>query len=332
MEITATQQSKAIQLQKRTLVIVLNWNKPKQTRVCLDSITRLNGCYDVLVIDNGSNDDKREDLIKIISDDYKATIINNDADGSTFPVDCAAGTKVYIMLINYNSGYAIGNNYGLRFSRRARYEFSLISNNDIEITDINVLTDLERTLDLDNKYAWTAPKIVGVNGKPEGPFAKTNISELFFKKGILFPYWLAFLRKHEVRVNNNMSTKFNNNELEPYIFGGSFGLFRNSALDDVGYFDEHTFLYTEEQILSERLHNKGYLLKYTPNTEILHKHDYRNDGLNFRLELTFLRSRIYYYHKYRGYGKLTLLAGAASRIFWLVFFKPAIVCAKKIIQ
>lgn len=329
MKTTTTRQGNEIQPHKRTLVIILNWNKPKQTRECINSIMRLNGCYDILVIDNGSDDDKKESLSKEINDNYNVTILDKDADGGMFPVDCATGTKVYLMFVNYNSGYATGNNYGLRFSRKAGYEFSLISNNDIEIINNNALVDLEQAIDLDNKYAWTAPRIVGLDGKREGPFAKTSISELFLKKGALFPYWFCFLRKKENQATADLAAKFDNNELEPYVFCGCFGLFRNSALDEVGYFDDHTFLYTEEQILSERLHTKGYFLRYTPNSEILHKHDYNNDGINLRLELIFLRSRIYYYHKYRGYGSLTLLAGAVSRIFWLIFFKPAIVCAKR---
>ncbi|MGC9174211.1 MAG: glycosyltransferase family 2 protein, partial [Athalassotoga sp.] len=50
-------------LSKRTAVIVLNWNKPEMTIECLESLQTMEGEYDIFVIDNGSDKDKRDKLI-----------------------------------------------------------------------------------------------------------------------------------------------------------------------------------------------------------------------------------------------------------------------------
>lgn len=314
---------------KKTLVIILNWNKPKETLECINSITNANGSFDILIIDNGSNNDNRALLIELIKNEYNANILNL-SNPEQAQKNSSEEKNIYIILSGSNTGYARGNNIGVILSLELGYRYSLISNNDVIVTDKNVIIELENCIDQDQKIAWVAPKILNISGKTEGPFQKTEISELFFKKGILLPLWFLFKRKKEVSEFKIHTNQYETGDATPYIFGGSFGLFRNTALKDVGFFDENTFLYSEEQIISERLNKKNYLKKYVPDSQIIHNHKYDKDGLNYKLELYFLRSRIYYYTKYRGYNKFFVLLGALSRIFWLLFYKPIIILLKNI--
>ncbi|MBU2811479.1 glycosyltransferase family 2 protein [Acidithiobacillus thiooxidans] len=313
---------------KKILVIILNFNKPIETLHCLDSIYNNNGIFDILIIDNGSEKKNQQALLNKIKEKYFQIIITID---EIINNNLIKNNKknVYLLFSEKNNGYSKGNNIGIMFSINNGYIYSLISNNDIYTPDIDTINMLEKAINQDNGTAWVAPKIINISNKTEGPFNKTEISELFFKKGFLLPIWILFLRKKEKRNNDLLVNKYESGIANPYIFGGSFGLFRNSSLFEVGLFDENTFLYSEEQIISERLNYKGFKKKYVPEVSVIHNHHYDKDGLNFRLEFIFLKSRIYYYRKYRNYGWPLIILGAVSRIFWLIFYKPIIIMLKR---
>lgn len=100
--------------------------------------------------------------------------------------------NIYIILSESNTGYARGNNIGIRFSISSGYTYSLISNNDIITPNVDTIAKLEEFMDHDTMIGWVSPKIINISGKTEGPFPQTNISELFLKKGIFFPFWFFF--------------------------------------------------------------------------------------------------------------------------------------------
>jgi GT2 family glycosyltransferase len=308
------------------LAIILNWNKPEETLSCVDSFYKDEGTFDILVVDNGSLPDLKNKLVNSLSSKYQSRIITPD----DHVAQDLYQKNVYIMLLNKNTGYAQGNNFGILFAINSGYEFSLISNNDIELIEKNTISTLLSHIRTNKDIAWAAPEIINRNGRSEGPFPKTSISELFLKKGIFLPLWLIFFRTQEHRIEKNLRNAYTSGKLTPYIFGGSFGLFRNSAMQQVGFFDEKTFLYSEEQIISERLSRKGYSKKYVPSVQVIHNHEYDNDGLDLKKELIFLKSRRYYYREYRGHSKILINIASLSRIFWLIFYKPAIVFFKQL--
>jgi GT2 family glycosyltransferase len=318
---------------QKTLIIILNFNKSLETMNCIESMAGLHGEYDIMVIDNGSKNKIRSELINMMKKRFNITELTGETRGCEYRDYAKSHDRnIFFMTLDANTGYARGNNYGARFSYAAGYVFSLVSNNDIKVSDAEVLDQLESAMNTDKTIAWCAPKIIAKNGNQEGPFPEIHLSELIFKKGILLPFWIIFMRHEENEKNALLLKSYNNLVSTPHIFVGSFSLFRSSSLDSVGYFDEQTFLYTEEQIISERLRKHGYKMQFVPDSTVLHNHDYSNDGINYRLELIFLKSRIYYYRKYKNKNKFIVLAAAASRIVWLVCYKPIIVIAKKTIH
>ena len=60
-------------------------------------------------------------------------------------------------------------------------------------------------------------------------------------------------------MQKNLSTENEFPEImEVDYIRGSFMFFRAAALEEAGYFDDHTFLYFEEPIVCTRLNRKGY--------------------------------------------------------------------------
>jgi GT2 family glycosyltransferase len=81
----------------------------------------------------------------------------------------------------------------------------------------------------------------------------------------------------------------------------------NNKLKEIDFFDENTFLYAEEPILSEKLIKKGYKTAYYNGVRIRHLHGFstKTFGNLKRFQLN-LSSDLYYFSKYRNFSKTRL--------------------------
>ncbi len=90
----------------RVLAIVLNWQQADVTLQCVQALNGMEGPLpDILVIDNGSNDDSAAKLKRV------------------------PGITRFLQLPE-NIGFAAGNNVGLRIAIEEGYDYALIVNND----------------------------------------------------------------------------------------------------------------------------------------------------------------------------------------------------------
>ena len=330
----------------KTAVIVLNWNKPEITLDCIKSLNTMEGDYDIFVIDNGSDEAKRNKLVEemkkqnavILKEDelahfeinsYKAVNIgNNNGDNKL-----TKSKLNLLILLNKNYGYGKGNNFGLRLACKLGYKYSLISNNDIKIIDRNVLTELIKGIETDEKIAWASPKIINIEGYQDGPFPEFDFFNFsFLRGGIFYPFYILFLKTREKIKSTKLLDKYDKGEIMPKGFIGCFVFLKNEALEIVGFFDENIFLYFEELILTEKLNIKGFVLKYIPNVKILHEHNYSADGINFKRSYEEFKSVAYYYKIYKNYNSFILNAAKISRLFYMVTYKPAIQITKTMLK
>ena len=98
---------------------------------------------------------------------------------------------------------------------------------------------------------------------------------------------------------------------------GSFLMVRTEDFFRAGCFDEHTFLYAEEPILSERLSAIGKRCWFCPSVTVVHEqgavigHSFRKKEAD-RMQFS---SMAYYYRRYKGYpGWEVTLAGWLYRL------------------
>lgn len=329
----------------RTAVIVLNWNKPEITIDCVESLNTMDGQYDIFVIDNGSDEVKRNKLIEEMK--KQNAVILNEENINYFEInfDKASNNSdnnneknntrcklTLLILLNKNYGYSKGNNFGLRLACKLGYKYSLISNNDIKIIDRNVLTELIKGMETDEKTAWASPKIISIEGYQDGPFPEFDfINFLFFSGGIFYPFYLLFMRKKQKIEIRQLSDKYNKEQMEPHGFSGCFVFLKNEAVNEIDFFDENIFLYCEELILAEKIRRKGFALKYIPNAKILHEHNVSVERFNFQREYEGTKSLIYYYKCYKNYNLFVLNIAKISRLFYLIMYKPIIVKIKRIL-
>ncbi|OYS92331.1 glycosyl transferase family 2, partial [Limosilactobacillus reuteri] len=103
--------------------VVLHYKSSKDTINCIRSIEKLNGEYQIIIVDNASNDGSLEKVKDVYSD-----------------------TKNIIFLKNKeNVGFAEGNNVGYRFAKNIlKAQFILICNSDLIFDQQDFLTKVKK--------------------------------------------------------------------------------------------------------------------------------------------------------------------------------------------
>ena len=260
--------------QKKVLIIILNYGTYDLTINLIRNIkSRLNyENYSIMVIDNCSPNESA-DILKQNSKELQYIFFANDK----------------------NTGYAAGNNIGLRYAFNNKYEYSWIVNNDIEILNGDILTHMLSIINNNSNIACIGPQIYSLNGKICAPYCRRQ-SFFDMTAGV-------FLDKKNREKNINHSGFV-------YRVHGCCMLLKNEAMKEIDYMDERTFLYGEEEILSERLLQKNYKAYYDAEVSIIHKESstmkrMKNDKLEFQIKEAE-KSRTIYLRDYRGFNDIEI--------------------------
>lgn len=313
----------------RTAVLVLNWNKPELTMESVESLDAMEGEYDIFVIDNGSDENKRKKLIEEMKKKSATILYEKDIYGFKLDIKGINNKFYLLILLEKNYGYGKGNNYGLKLACSLGYGYSLISNNDIKIIDKNVLEELIKGIKSNKRNAWAAPKIISYNGRQHGPYEKFDfIKYSFFVYGIFYPFYFLFKKKKYENKAESILNMFNNEQLEPWWTIGCFIFFSNAAIEKINFFDENIFLYFEELVIAEKFKQKAFMLKYLPNISVFHEHNYSADGYNFKKKYIEINSLLYFYKNYRYYNLFKLYLAKISMALYLLIYRPLILIAK----
>lgn len=256
------------------LIVILNYNTYKMTLKIIDELKILNyNNYKILVIDNCSTNESA----KILANNSKY--------------------KNYIFIKNnQNLGYAAGNNIGIRYAIKNNFKYSWILNNDIELREKKILTSLVEKLENYNQIAAIGPKIYTIDKKICAPYCSRP------------SFWSMTLGIFLDKKNRNKHIDVSG---IVYRLHGCCMLLRNKAMQEVDYMDERTFLYGEEEILAERLLEKGYVSYYLPNVSITHLESVSisqisKDKKRFQLSEQE-KSRELYLNEYRKFSKIKRL-------------------------
>lgn len=115
----------------------MNWNGADDTLCCLDSLTRADGSFFVIVADNGSTDDSVARIREFISySDLDIKLLEN----------------------GFNYGFAKGNNLAIRYAAGFNPDSYLLLNNDTEVTP-DFLTRLVEFREKNPGYRILTPRI-----------------------------------------------------------------------------------------------------------------------------------------------------------------------------
>lgn len=256
-----------------TALVILNYNNYEDTIACIQSVETYNTApVKYIVVDNGST---REGTVRHLD----LTLKQDFADSY---VCMAAGTqltanlpKLTFVINPQNEGYAVGNNRGLEIvAQDEEIKQIMILNNDVLfIEDIippllaekNKLPDcaiISPALYTKNKldYDATCARMA--------PTAWSLITECLMLGFNCNSYRRVIEKKYWLFVNNPELKKEKLLEIE--MPSGSCMLMDKKLFEKIGWFDPHTFLYFEENILYSKIYAKGLKNYLMPQLSCIH--------------------------------------------------------------
>ena len=220
--------------------VIVNYNDYKTTIELLKNIRNYN-CLDlIVVVDNHSTDDSVKYLKKY--ENEKINIIENRENG----------------------GYAKGLNFGAKYVIEKLGHCNIIfSNSDIII---NKAEDLEKLCSniMKNSVALVGPTIVEGKGLNRGWMMPTIKDEIRFNLPLISRKYRKEIRYKEEHYNEDLS-------IVGVVSGCIFAI-DSDILKRVGFFDENTFLYYEEQIMAKKLEEIDMQVAVDNNVVVIHNH------------------------------------------------------------
>jgi len=234
-------------------IIILNWNRKKDTIECLESLAGLiiSGYeLEIIVVDNHSTDGSQ----KAVEEAFKKLEKKN--------ISCKQIKN------KENLGFAEGNNVGMRYALDSGADYLLALNNDTEV-DKELITKLLMVAKKHPKVGAIAPKIYFAKGfEFHDKYKKDELGKVFWFAGGDIDWANVYGTNHG--VDEVDKGQFNKTRETDFATGACMFL-KREALKEVGLFDEKYFAYLEDADLSQRLKKKGWKVLYTPKTKIWHK-------------------------------------------------------------
>ena len=260
-----------------TAIVILNYNDYENTKKLVKNIKEYKILDKIVIVDNKStNNDELKRLNTLICD------------------------KVDVIVSDKNGGYSYGNNYGLKYIDKKygeqKFEYVIISNPDVYVKEY----DIEKTIEFLNnnkKCVIASPRMYYTNGPARRSAWKnrkiiTDIANSTrITQAILFP----FFKKGEYSKKD-----FKNSVQEVDAIAGSFFVANHKLFRNIGYFDENTFLFYEEDIIGVKAKEKGYSIFSLNNLSFIH-YESKTIGkiMNiFKKQDVLFNSRIYFQKEY----------------------------------
>ncbi|MCC2591387.1 glycosyltransferase [Chryseobacterium sp. MFBS3-17] len=190
-----------------------------------------------------------------------------------------------------NPGFGSGHNIAIRRSMELDCQYHFVINPDVCFNS-NVIKQMIRYMEEHHDVGMLMPKIVNNDGSVQNlPKLLPSPYALLMRK-LRRPAFLYnnFIRNYELRFVPQQTT------YNAPVLSGCFTLLRNSALKEVGFYDERFFMYFEDWDLSRRMHMK-YKTIYYPLVSVIHGYE-SGANKNKRLFVIFVKSAIAYFNKW----------------------------------
>lgn len=190
-----------------------------------------------------------------------------------------------------NVGYGRGHNVAMRKSIEQGASYHIVLNPDLGF-DATTIPSLWAFMESNKEVGCVAPKIVNDDGSLRYccrllPTPQHHIARRFL------PGFLKSSKRDDVYMMKNHD--YSKIVYTPNV-SGCFMFFRNTALQEVGLFDENIFMYYEDIDISRRVHQK-YELCCIPNATAIHWAN-RESYKSFKMLKVHIKSAIYYFNKW----------------------------------
>lgn len=276
-----------------TAIIILNYKNYKDTINCINSILESeNTNYSIFVVDNGSQNYSLEKIYDVF--EGKLETIKYEGEKKI-----NKNNKLILIQNEQNTGYARGNNVGLKIAFDLGYKYSMVLNNDTRFENV-CLDDLIEVFNIEPNIYCVGPVIINENGHIDKNCSRRRPKyyDFFFFSIIGKNFKTKEFCNNYYKIDD---TRIPSTSVKVEIISGACMFFSSDLLNEIGYFDEKTFLYYEEAILYEKAREKKLLTYINPNVRIFHasgKSTSLFSGRNFLSKCEY-ESLIYYLTEYR---------------------------------
>lgn len=288
-------------------IVILNYNNYQITLQCLEYLYTHYDQNDlnVVIIENGSLNDslsKIKEFFEVRKFKYSATSQGEKLNTNT--------SKINIISITENIGYARGNNVGINFLYQCEVDYIMILTNDIMLVE-NIIPQLILAIEKYPDVGLISPllrkndKSIDLNCCRKLPTTmQLLLNNLLF---LNIRYFKQKFRKKYILLQN---PELLNNELVYCdLTSGSCMLGKTETWRKINGFDEKTYLYYEEDILFHKLKNIGLKMAILPKHYAIHLGGQSTKTMiNLSLLEAELASQTYYLKKYKKVNFIILYA------------------------
>jgi len=256
-------------------IVILNYNSYDLTCKLVQKCLNINAIDKIVLVDNNSKDNFEEFVIDQ----------NND--------------KIKYIKNSKNTGYAAGNNVGLKYLYENGYKFAFIANPDVEFNN-ETIENISDFLYKNKEYGIASSVRTQNGNKNTGQFwTIPTYTEALFES-------IFIGRKFQNKYNQKKSNRLCNNTSKDYmdveVVGGAFFGCNLSIMNKIDYLDEGTFLWYEENILGFKLRQNGYKEALLMNCS--YEHNHKKKGHGNLMHKTFINSKKFYCYNYLKIGFL----------------------------
>ena len=199
--------------------------------------------------------------------------------------------EIHYIFNNENMGYGKAHNIAIKKSMEQGLSYHIVLNPDIVIQE-GALEKLTFYMNEHPEVGNIMPKIIYPNGQLQY-LCKLLPSpiDLIFRRFIPFKKWRDKINQKYELHSFRYDKKINIPNLS-----GCFMFLRTKALEKVGLFDEHFFMYMEDFDLNRRIH-RAYKTIFFPEAVVVHEYQ-KASYKNIKLLKAHIKSAIYYFNKY----------------------------------
>ena len=252
----------------RISAVIVNYDRPKETIKCLCSIASLK-------VKDGWQ------LKTVVIDNSSKKILKGEIKGFS---------HVKLIETKKNTGFAGGNNIGIKHALKNKADFVMLLNNDAEI-DKQAMLHLVSMFQKEKDIGVVSPKIYFASGFEyhKQRYHKKDLGKVIWYAGGHID-WKNIMGVHE-NIDKVDKGQFNKPKEVKFISGCCM-LIKKEVFEKVGLLDEKYFLYLEDMDFCTRVEKAGLKLFFEPKAIVWHK----NLGTNKK---TASDTQAYYYTRNR---------------------------------
>ena len=276
---------------KKVGIVILHYKGIEDTIQCLDSVLKA--------------EDKGLEI--------KLFLVNN-SPGEESTKDIPKTNKLTLVNSTNNTGFAGGNNLGIKRALSWKPDYLVLLNNDTRVSK-NLLTNLVKQAEKTEKIGLVSPKIYFEKGYEfhKDRYKRDQLGKVIWYAGGKID-WQNMLGKH-IGVDEVDKGQFDK-EKEIDFATGCCLLVKKEVFERIGLFDNKLFLYQEDLDFSIRARKAEYRILYSPKAYLWHKNSGSSGSGSALHDYYLTRNRLLIGWRYAPLRtKLALFKESLKRLF-----------------